>query len=160
DPRIVGHARADEPDALRLLRELGDRGAERLRAAMTYRPVDLTFEAEATASATALADLEQRHVAVLGVRRTDERDGLEVVDVLQAALGDHRRRTGPRDDGGEGRVGMVSDVVPMGHVDARDRRGRVEEHVAIVRTLAPGADEVADELLALTDRDDVHERRH
>src|SRR5262249_56729825 len=93
DPRVVGDARADEPDSLLALRrELRDRVAQRGDAAMTHGAINLAFEAEATSAAAAFADLEQRHVAVLGVRRLHGRDGAKRVDLLEAALHDARRR--------------------------------------------------------------------
>src|SRR5947208_668975 len=66
-----------------------DRLAERLDAAVSHGAVHLPLEAEAASAPTALAHLEKRHVAVLGVRRFHRRDRLERVHVSKPSLDDH-----------------------------------------------------------------------
>ena len=65
----------------RILSELGDRVAQRGDTAMTNGTVHLALEAEPTAAAATLPHLEERHVAVFGVRGLHERDRLEAIDV-------------------------------------------------------------------------------
>ena len=126
---------------------------------MADRAVDLPLEAEAAAASAALADLQQRHVPVLGVRRLHGGDRAEGVHVAQPPLGDHGGRPAARGDVDEGAVLRVADVVALGDVDTRERRQQVEEArpVAILRAI--GGDQLADQLLALADDDEVHERR-
>ena len=127
DPRIVGHARPDEPDAVRVLLDLPHRLPERLEAPVADRPVDLPLEAEPAAAPAPLPDLEQGEVPVLRVGRPEERDRPELVDLLQAPLGHHGRGAVLGPHLGDGAVVPVRDRVALRDVDARDRREPVQE---------------------------------
>ncbi len=159
DPRVVGDARADETDARRLLGHLGDGLAQRVHAAMAHGAIDLALEAEAAAAAAALADLHERHVPVFRVRRLHERDRLERVHVPEPPLRDDRRQPGRGRHLRHGAVVRVPDVIGGRDVHAFERRRLREELLAVGRR-AIGIDQLVDQLLALADRDQVHERRH
>ena len=85
DPRIVGDAGAHEPHPrLAVPRQLLDRLASASPRAVPDGPVHLPLQAEAAAAAAALADLEQGHVAVLGVGGLHRGDGLEIESTLRS----------------------------------------------------------------------------
>ena len=125
---------------------------------MSYRPVDLPFETESAAATAAFADLEQRHVAVLGIGRLHGGDRAEGVDLLEPTLHDDRGRApvGPRLV--DGAVGRVGDVMALGHVDTLEAHEAVQKRLAVAVAVAIGLHQLADQLLALTDDDEVHER--
>src|SRR3546814_2774637 len=61
--------------------------AQRRDAAMAHGAVHLAFEAEATAAAAPLADLQQSHVAILRVRRLHGGDRAELVRSEERRVG-------------------------------------------------------------------------
>ena len=167
DPRIVGHARPDEPDAARILLDLPHRLPERLEAPVADGPVDLPLEAEPAAAAAPLPDLEEGEVPVLGVGRPEERDGPELVHLLEPPLAHHGRGAGLGPHLGDGAVIQIRDRVALRHVDALDRRQAVQEVVPPAGVnghrpegVAVRGDDLPDDLLTLADHHEVHERGH
>src|SRR4030095_6447572 len=87
DPRIVRDARADQPDAfLAAPGHLRDGLAQRVAPAVPHRAIHLTLEAEAAPASAPLADLEEGHVPVLGLRGLDGGDRREGVDGAEPGL--------------------------------------------------------------------------
>jgi hypothetical protein len=101
-------------------------------------------------------------VPVLGPRRLQRGPGLEAIDVLQAALDHYRRHVvAARGDLLDEAVGPVSDVVGVGHVDARDALDAVDEAPPSPgiggRAVRPGRHDLTHHLLALSHHHEVHE---
>src|SRR5262249_56257281 len=90
--------------------------AQRVDAPVPHRAIHLTLEAEAAPAPASLADLEEGHVAVLGLRRLDGSDRGESVDVAKPALHDDAGRSLARLDVGQHAVGAVDDLVAIGKV--------------------------------------------
>ena len=83
----------------------------------------------------------------------------EGVHVAETTLGDDRGRAVTRVDARDGPVRSVAYLVSLGHVDAVETRERGEEDRAVAIAPAIGGDQLDDQLFALADDDEVHERR-
>src|SRR5262249_155355 len=154
-------ARADQADTLLTAAgHLDDGLAERVDAAMSHRAVHLALEAEAAPASAALADLEEGHVPVFGLRRLDRGDRRPARDVPQPALRHDTRRAVARSDVGQRAIGTVDDLVAVGNVHAFERRQRAQEALAVAIALAVRRDQLDDQLFALAHDNEVHERRH
>src|SRR4030095_15936154 len=98
--------------------------AERVDAAVPHRAIHLTLEAEAAPASAPLADLEEGHVPVLGLRGLDGGDRREGVDVAEPALRDDSGRAFARPDVRQHAVGAADDLVAIGNVHTLERRER------------------------------------
>ena len=106
-------------------------------------------------------------MAVLCVRSPEERHGPEVVDLLEAPLGHHSRSAGRGPHLGDRPVFVIRDRVALRNVDPGNRRQAVQQVLSspgVDRRGSEGVavcgDDLSDDLLALADHHEVHERRH
>ena len=166
DPGIVGHAGPDQPDPIRVLLDLAHRLSQGVEASMADGPVDLPFQAEPAPAAASLPDLEERQMAVLGVRGPEEGHRPELVHLPEPALRHHGRHAVLRPHLRDLTVVPVGHRVALRHVDSLDRRQAVQEVVSPTGAerrraegLPVGGHDLADDLLPLAHHHEVHERR-